>query len=63
MHLSEEFIEHQLNEFNALRHGGHMVPQYEAIFMELLRYAPHLNTENLKVNKFVFSLTSTFMQR
>jgi hypothetical protein len=25
-------------------------------FMELLRYAPHLNTENLKVNKFVFGL-------
>jgi hypothetical protein len=22
--------------------------------MELLRYAPHLNTEKLKVNKFVF---------
>jgi hypothetical protein len=25
--------------------------------MELLRYAPHLNTENLKVNKFVFGLS------
>jgi hypothetical protein len=25
-------------------------------FMELLRYAPHLNTEKLKVNKFVFGL-------
>jgi hypothetical protein len=24
--------------------------------MELLRYAPHLNMENLKVNKFVFDL-------
>jgi hypothetical protein len=24
--------------------------------MELLRYAPHLNTEKLKVNKFVFGL-------
>jgi hypothetical protein len=24
--------------------------------MELLRYAPHLNIEKLKVNKFVFSL-------
>ena len=30
--------------------------EYEAIFMELLWYAPHLNTEKLKVNKFVFSL-------
>jgi hypothetical protein len=24
--------------------------------MELLRYVPHLNTEKLKVNKFVFGL-------
>jgi hypothetical protein len=24
--------------------------------MELLRYAPHMNTEKLKVNKFVFGL-------
>jgi hypothetical protein len=38
-----------------------MVPEYEARFMELLRYAPHLNTEKLKVNKFVLALTSTFM--
>jgi hypothetical protein len=29
------------------------VPEYEARFMELLRYAPHLNTEKLKVNRFV----------
>ena len=32
------------------------MPEYEAHFMELLRYAPHLNTEELKVNKFVSSL-------
>jgi hypothetical protein len=25
-YLSEEFIEHHLNEFNALRHGDHTVP-------------------------------------
>jgi hypothetical protein len=25
--------------------------------MELLRYAPHLNNENIKVNKFVFGLS------
>jgi hypothetical protein len=55
-YLSEEFIERQLNEFNALRQGGRTVPEYEARFMELLRYAPHLNTEKLKVNKFVFGL-------
>jgi hypothetical protein len=55
-YLSEEFIERQLNEFNALRQGGCTVPEYEARFMELLRYAPHLNTDNLKVNWFVFGL-------
>jgi hypothetical protein len=33
-----------------------MVLEYEARFMELLRYAPHLNMEKLKVNKFVFCL-------
>jgi hypothetical protein len=43
-YLSEEFIEHQLNEFNALQKGGRAMPEYEARFMELLRYALHLNT-------------------
>ena len=36
-YLSEEFIEHHLNEFNTLQHGGCMVIEYEARFMELLR--------------------------
>jgi hypothetical protein len=57
-YLSDEFIERHLNEFNSLRHGGHTMSEYEAIFMELLRYALHLNTEKLKVNKFVFGLNS-----
>jgi hypothetical protein len=35
------------------------VPEYEAHFMELLRYAPHLNTEKLKVNRFVFGLNDS----
>jgi hypothetical protein len=33
-----------------------MVREYEARFKEFLRYAPHLNTEKLKVNRFLFSL-------
>jgi hypothetical protein len=33
-----------------------MVPEYEACFTEFLRYAPHMNTEKLTVNKFVFGL-------
>ena len=32
------------------------MPEYETRFMELLWYAPHLNTEKLKVNRFVFGL-------
>jgi hypothetical protein len=32
------------------------VPEYEARFMELLRYAPLLNMEKLRVNKFVNEL-------
>jgi hypothetical protein len=35
------------------------VAEYEAHFMELLRYALHLNTENLKVNRFVFGLNDS----
>jgi len=55
-YLSEEFIEHQLNEFNILGEGGHTMLEYEASFMELLRHASHLNKEKLKVNKFVVGL-------
>jgi hypothetical protein len=35
-YLSNDFIERQLNEFNSLRQGSHIVPQYEARFMEFL---------------------------
>jgi hypothetical protein len=55
-YLSEEFIEHQLNEFNALQQGGHTVPEYKTHYMELLLYVLHLNNEKLKVNRFVFGL-------
>jgi hypothetical protein len=34
------------------------VPEYEARFMELLRYAPHLNTEKLRVNLYITTLGS-----
>jgi len=33
-----------------------MVLEYEVRFMDLLRYAPHLKTEKLKVNNFLFCL-------
>ena len=40
-----------------------MVPEYEARFMELLWYAPHLNTEKLKVNRFVFGLNDNLREK
>jgi hypothetical protein len=62
-YLSEEFIERQLNDFNALRQGDRMVPKYEAYFMELLRHSPHLNIEKLKVNRFMFGLNVSIHER
>jgi hypothetical protein len=35
------------------------VPEYDAHFMELLQYAPHLNVEKLKVNWFLFGLNGS----
>jgi hypothetical protein len=35
------------------------VLEYEARFMEMLQYALHLNTEKLKVNRFVFGLNDS----
>ena len=58
-YLSKEFIEHQLNEFNALRQGGRTVPEYEARFLELLWYASHLSTERLKVDSIVLGLNGS----
>jgi hypothetical protein len=60
-YLSEEFIEFQLIVFNPY-YRVVVWPKYEARFMELLRYAPHMNTEKLKFNKFFSALTSTFVQ-
>jgi hypothetical protein len=45
--LTEEFIERQLDEINALRQGGRTVPDCETRFWKLLRYAPHLNMKKL----------------
>jgi len=39
------------------------VPEYEAIFMELFPYDPHLNTTNIKVNKFEFRMNPTIIDK
>jgi hypothetical protein len=54
--MFDEFIERQLNEFNALQQGSNMISEYETRYMELLRYDPQLNREKLKVKRFVFEL-------
>jgi hypothetical protein len=61
-YLSEEFIKRRLNEFTALRRGGRTVPESEAHVMALLRHAPHLNPEKLKVSRFVWALTVADVQ-
>jgi hypothetical protein len=40
-----------------------MIPKYEAKFMDLLKYAPHLNTKKLKVNNFVFHLNFNICEK
>ena len=40
-----------------------MVPEYEARFMEMLWYAPHLNIEKLKVNWFMFGLNGSLCEK
>ena len=40
-----------------------MVPKYESHFLELLRYVPHLNTDKIKVNKFVFGLNINIREK
>jgi hypothetical protein len=58
-YLSKEFIERQLNELNALRQGERTVPKYEALYMDSLQYALHINTEKLKVNGLVFGINGS----
>jgi hypothetical protein len=62
-YLSEEFIERQLNEFNALRQGGRTVPEYEAHFMELLGMLCTLTLRNLRSTGSCSALTTAYVQR
>jgi hypothetical protein len=39
------------------------VPEYKARFMEFLWYAPHLNTDKLKVNRFLFGLNVSIREK
>jgi hypothetical protein len=58
-YLSEEFIERQLNEFDTLRQGSHMVPEYEAHF-GAASYALHHFPRNLRSRSLSLALLLEF---
>jgi hypothetical protein len=62
-YLSTKFIERQLNDFNSLRHNSRSIPKYESRFMELLKYAPHLNTKILRVKKIIYGLNYNIISK
>jgi hypothetical protein len=57
---SEEFIERQLHEFDALRQGNRTGPEYEAHFGAASGMLHTQITEKLMVNKFVLALVLEF---
>jgi hypothetical protein len=61
-YLSEEFMERQLNEFNALRQGGRTMLEHEAR-MALLKKASRLDIEKLWVIRFVLDLNDSLRAR
>ena len=52
-----------MNEYHDLNQGTKTILEYEARFMELLRYATHLNTESVKVNKFLYGLNPIIKEK
>ena len=52
-----------MNEFHGLKQGTKIVLEYEARFMEFLRYATYLNIESLKVNKFLYGLNPLLKEK
>ena len=52
-YFTERFRDKQATNFDRLIQGRMRVDQYEAKFIELSRFAPHLvSIETLRVNKF-----------
>ncbi len=61
--MSEGYLERKLNEFHDLKQGTKTMGEYKSRFMELLRYASYLNTEKLKVNKFLYGLNAIIKEK
>ncbi|MQM21921.1 hypothetical protein Taro_054968 [Colocasia esculenta] len=63
-YFSERVKEKKAAEFAALKQKGMTVAEYEAQFVRLAVYAPHLvGTERLKANRFMDGLRPMFIER
>ena len=62
-YLSAEYLEQKLNEFHGLKQGTKIVLEYEARFMEFLRYDTYMHTKSLKVNKFLYGLNPLLKEK
>ena len=48
-YLLAYYKEQQAGAFHALVQGSMMVEEYEAIFMEIVKYVPHLDSDDRQV--------------
>jgi hypothetical protein len=62
-YISKEFVECQLNDFNALQQGVCTVPEYEAHFWSDFGILHTHLLRNLMSTRSCLSLISTYMQR
>jgi hypothetical protein len=62
-YLSEEFMERQLNEFNALRQGGRTMLEHEARLWRCSGKLRALTLRSFKVIRFVLDLNDSLRAR
>ena len=55
-YLSAYYREQQVGSFHALVQGNMTVEEYEARFMELVKYVPYLDSNDRQVERFVYGL-------
>ena len=55
-YLPAFYQEQQLGAFNALAQGSLSVEEYEARFMELVKYVPYLDIDQHQAKCFVYEL-------
>jgi hypothetical protein len=62
-YLSEKYFDGKTKEFYELRMGQLTIEEYVNKFLELLRYAPYINDEQVKVQRFISGLPQTYWDR